>query len=98
MPRDDDQTPRHNNTSGALSLDDRLENIEKDIGELSGKIDKVLDGLKEGETRFTLIEEKLAMVSARVTKLEEGRDAVIRLIVFAVIIALLGLIGLKAAG
>jgi hypothetical protein len=84
--------------TGALSLDDRLGNIERDISDLSGKIDKVLDGLKAGETRFTVIEQQLAMLSGRVTKLEEGRDAVIRLIVFAVMVALLGLIGLKAAG
>jgi len=45
-----------------------------------------------------VIEQQLAMLSGRVTKLEEGRDAVIRVIVFAVMVALLGLIGLKAAG
>lgn len=91
----DDETPRSNRTQGGLSLDDRLGNIEDDIAALSGKLDKIISGLSEGATRFTTLELRSIEHGARLTKIEEGRDAVVRLIVFAVIIAVLGLIGLK---
>lgn len=94
----DDETPRSNRNQGGLSLDDRLGNIEDDIKGLGDKLDDIIEGLKEGATRFTTLELRSIELSARLTKLEEARDAIVKLIVFAVIIAMLGLIGLKVAG
>lgn len=96
----DDETPRSNRASrdGSLSLDQRLDGIEDDIQGLGKKLDKILSGMNEGDKRFTALEITVTSLSGRLTKLEESRDAVVKLIVFAVLIAMLGLIGLKVAG
>lgn len=95
---DPSETPRASRRVGDLSAEDRLARIEQDIDKLDGKIDLVLAGMSEGSTRFRALEMTCASLSDRIAKLEDGRDAVVKVIVIAVLVAMLGLVGLKVTG
>ncbi len=82
-----DVTPRANHV-GSLSAEERLERMDD-------KLDQVLEALGDGKTKFALMQAEIDQLRARVLKLEEGRDAVIKLVLFAVLMGLLGLVGLK---
>jgi hypothetical protein len=94
-----DETPTQGSRSvGGLSVDERLERIEEDLRDVGAKIDRILNGMSDSNTRFALADQMIVALSARVTKLEDGRDAVIKVVMFAVLAGLLGLIGIKVMG
>lgn len=95
MPHD--ETTRVNRALG-LTPEDRLERIEGDISALDKKLDKILEGLAEGRTKFSTIELTIASLTHRVQRLEDGRDLVIKIVMTAVVVGVLGLLGLKAFG
>jgi septation ring formation regulator EzrA len=92
-----EDTTRINRTLG-LTPEDRLERIESDIREVDRKIDEVLKAMAKGDTRFNTLELTIASLTQRVQRLEDGRDAVIKTVMYAVGLALLGLLGFKAFG
>lgn len=94
MTHDDETKVIHR---GGLSPDERLERIETAIERLVEKMDEIRTGLSDGSTRFATLDMTLTSLTQRVQKLEDGRDLVIKIVMGAVGIALLGLIGLKAA-
>lgn len=93
-----DDTEALTRKSGGLSVDERLERIEEDLCDLNSKIDRILSGMSDGNTRFALADQMIVSLSARVTKLEDGRDAVVKVVMFGVLAGLMGLIGIKVMG
>jgi chromosome segregation ATPase len=81
---------------GGLTADERLERIEHAVEKIAEKMDDIRGGLSDGSTRFATLDMTLNSLTQRVQKLEDGRDLVIKIVMGAVGIALLGLVGLKA--
>jgi chromosome segregation ATPase len=90
---DDDTRTIHR---GGLSADERLERIENAMDKLAEKLDEIRSGLSDGSTRFATMDMTVTSLTQRVQKLEDGRDLVIKIVMGAVGLALLGLIGLRA--
>lgn len=93
----DDETPRSSHL-GAMSAEDRLKRIETAIDRVGTKLDGINKGLSDGSTRFATIELTINSLTHRVERLEAGRDLVVKIIMTAVVLGVLGLLGLKAIG
>lgn len=96
MPHDD--TPRSSSHIGAMSAEDRLERIENAIDDLGKKLDAIRQGLSDGSTRFATLDLTITSLTHRVQRLEEGRDLVVKIVMTAVVVGVLGLLGIKAFG